>query len=617
MEYPSIVKEQPAIYSKPFDFKSFLKTLTARPGIYQMINETGEIIYVGKAKNLRNRVSSYFQKQDHSAKTKVMVSLIRHIEIVITQSENEALILENQFIKKYRPRYNVVFRDDKSYPYIFLSREDYPRLSIHRGKQRKAGDYFGPFTGSASARYSVSLMQKLFQIRQCENSVFKHRSRPCLQYQIKRCSGSCVGKISQQQYLEDVQLVRLFYQGKNESVIGQLSQRMQTASDALDFERAAQLRDQIVQLRRVLEKQAVHSSEVNVDIVAADRVEKISAIFVLHIRKGMVQGSRGFFPKVPADTSVEEVIESFLGHYYVNQNNELPREIVTSHPLSQSKDLARLLGESRSTNVRLVHQVKTSRSAWLEMANRNLKESIISKLASQSHSHKRLQSLMNELALDRLPYRMECFDISHFQGEQTVASCVVFEQGVAKKSDYRRFNITDVKAGDDYAAIEQAVRRRFKRLVKEDARLPDLLIIDGGKGQLNQAQKVLDDLELSQVTLISVAKGSDRKVGMEQIFFPSEAIARRLEEDSPGLHLIQAIRDEAHRFAITGHRGKRDKQRKTSVLEGIAGVGAKRRKAIIQHFGGLQEVKRAGVNDLKGVEGISQQLAQVIYDHLH
>ena len=582
-----------------------------------MINVAGEIIYVGKAKNLKKRVSSYFQKQDHTAKTKVMVSLIDSIQIVITESENEALILENQFIKKYRPRYNVVFRDDKTYPSIFLSDEDYPRLSIHRGRQNKKGHYFGPFTGSSAARYSISLMQKLFLIRQCENSVFKHRSRPCLQYQIKRCSGSCVGKISQQDYLKDVNLVRLFYQGKNESVIDNLNQRMQKAAENLEYEMAAQVRDQIIALRRVLEKQSVQMSDSNIDIIAAGVTEKTAGIFVLHIRNGMVQGNRNFFPKVPDNIQAVELIESFIGHFYSNPQNELPAEIIVNHSLSEAKQIEALLSETRSNKVRLAHKVKTNRAAWLEMAVRNMKEMIATRLATKSHTQKRMQSLMDELSLDKLPLRMECFDISHFQGEQTVASCVVFEQGQAKKSDYRRFNINNVAAGDDYAAIEQAVRRRFQRLVKEEARLPDLLIIDGGKGQLNQAQKVLEELELAQVTLISVAKGSDRKVGMEQIFFPSEAVARRLEEDSIGLLLIQAIRDEAHRFAITGHRGKRDKLRKTSILEGIPGVGAKRRRAIIQYFGGLQEVKRAGVSDLKQVDGISQSLAEVIYDHLH
>ncbi len=586
-----------------------------------MFNSAGEIIYVGKAKNLNNRVSSYFQKQDHSAKTKVMVSLICDIQIVITESENEALILENQFIKKYRPRYNVVFRDDKTYPSIFLSDEAYPRLSIHRGSQSKKGDYFGPFTGSTAARYSISLMQKLFQIRQCENSVFNYRSRPCLQYQIKRCSGSCVGKISQQNYAKDVELVRSFYLGKNESVLQVLTERMQLASEQLDFESAAQLRDQIIQLRRVLEKQSVQISDteigINIDVVAAASQEKTAGIFVLHIRNGQVIGSHNFFPKVHFETSVEEIIESFIGQYYTNRQNELPAEIITNFPLNNELELAQLIAENRQSKLRLSHIVISSRAAWVDMAGRNLNEMLLAKLASKNHTQKRMQALMDELFLDKLPIRMECFDISHFQGENTVASCVVFEQGQPKKADYRKFNIKNVKAGDDYAAIEQAVRRRFKRLVKEDAKLPELLIIDGGKGQLNQAEKVLEELGIEQVTLISVAKGTDRKVGMEQIFFPSEAIARRLAEDSLALHLIQAIRDEAHRFAITGHRGKRDKQRKTSTLEEIEGIGAKRRKAIIQHFGGLQEVKRAGVNDLKQVEGISSSLAQIIYDHLH
>ena len=603
--------------SEPFNSEQFLKNLTTRPGIYQMLNKSDEIIYVGKAKNLKNRVSSYFQKQDHSPKTKVMVAQIRDIRIVVTESENEALILENQFIKKYRPRYNVIFRDDKSYPYIFLSNEDYPRLSIHRGAQNKKGDYFGPFTGSTAARYSIALMQKLFLIRQCENSVFKYRSRPCLQYQIKRCSGSCVDLISKEEYQNDVNLVRMFYKGKNESVLKELTSRMEAASESLNFEVAAQIRDQIIHLRRVLEKQSVQGTGVDIDIVAAGVLEKNAGIFLLHIRNGLVQGSRNFFPKMPADTSEVEILESFLGHYYSANNNEVPKEIITNLAIEDEDNLSRVLSELRGCNVRLAHKVKSDRAAWIDMAKRNLKEMLSARVATQDHSKKRMQTLMDELNLDKLPFRMECFDISHFHGEETVASCVVFENGQAKKSDYRRFNIKDVEAGDDYAAIEQAVSRRFHRLVKEDARLPDLLLIDGGKGQLNQAQKVIEDLELDQVTVIGVAKGTERRAGMEQIFFPAEAVPRRLDEDSPGLHLIQAIRDEAHRFAITGHRGKREKKRKTSILEGIPGVGAKRRKAIIQHFGGIQGVKRAGVSDLKEVEGISLSLAQLIYDHLH
>lgn len=608
-----------------FDVKNFLSTLTLRPGIYKMLNKTNEIIYIGKAKNLKNRVSSYFQKTDHVAKTKVMVAQITNVEVMITASENDALVLEQQLIKKHRPRYNVIFRDDKSYPYILLSDEEYPRLSIHRGKQTKKGEYFGPFTGSTAARYSIALMQKLFAIRQCENSTFKYRSRPCLQYQIKRCSGSCVNKISKEDYLQDVNLVRLFYRGQNESVTKALKERMELASSHLEFELAARYRDQLIHLRRVLEKQSVHHLNQNktiaIDALAVKIEEKLAVVFLLQIRNGMVQGSKQFFPKIPNQTCKEEVLQSFIEHYYTENKNEIPHELICEDlnllDIESRNDIENTLTHLSERKVKLLSQVKTNKSAWLNMANNNATQLLKSKLEAKTHTQKRLQMLMVELSLDRLPIRMECFDISHFQGEETVASCVVFEHGVAKKSDYRRFNINDVTKGDDYAAIEQAVRRRFKRLVKEEARLPDLLLIDGGKGQLNQAQKVLEDLDISDVTLVSVAKGSDRKVGMEQIFFPSEAIAKRLEEDSPALHLIQAIRDEAHRFAITGHRGKRDKKRKTSTLEGIAGVGAKRRRSIIQHFGGLQEVSRAGVEDLMKVDGINKSLAILIYDYLH
>ncbi|MGB0495831.1 MAG: excinuclease ABC subunit UvrC [Kangiellaceae bacterium] len=608
-----------------FDVKHFLKTLTLRPGIYQMLNQSNEIIYIGKAKNLKNRVSSYFQKSDHTPKTKVMVAQIASVEVMVTASENDALVLEQQLIKKHRPRYNVIFRDDKSYPYILLSDEEYPRLSIHRGKQTKKGEYFGPFTGSTAARYSIALMQKLFAIRQCENSIFNYRSRPCLQYQIKRCSGSCVNKISKKDYLKDVHLVRLFYRGKNDSVANALNDRMEEASNNLEFELAARYRDQLIHLRRVLEKQSVHhlnqNKSVAIDALSVKVEEKLAVVFLLQIRNGMVQGSKQFFPKIPHQTSQDEILHSFIEHYYSQNKNEIPHELICedlhSFELEARKDIESVLAHLAERKVKILTQVKTNKSAWINMASNNAVQLLKSKLETKTHTQKRMQMLMDELSLDRLPMRMECFDISHFQGEETVASCVVFEQGVAKKSDYRRFNINDVAKGDDYAAIEQAVRRRFKRLVKEEAKLPDLLLIDGGKGQLNQAQKVLEDLDISDVTLISVAKGSDRKVGMEQIFFPSEAIAKRLEEDSPALHLIQAIRDEAHRFAITGHRGKRDKKRKTSTLEGIPGVGAKRRRAIIKHFGGLQEVNRAGVEDLIEVEGINKSLAISIYDYLH
>ena len=604
-----------------FEHQHFLKNLTNLPGIYQMISGEGDIIYIGKAKNLKKRVSSYFQKQEHPPKTKVMVKQIRNIQVIVTDSENEALILENQLIKKHKPRYNVIFRDDKTYPYILLSADKFPRLSIHRGRQTQQGNYFGPFPGSSSARYSISLMQKLFAIRQCENSVFNYRSRPCLQYQIKRCSGSCVGKISEADYQQDVELVRLFYEGKNQTVIDELTERMEKASEQLEFEHAARLRDQIVNLRRVLEKQSVNSLNAgrsnSVDIIAADSKEKLAAVFVLHVRNGIVQGSRQYFPKLPKNTSNSEILSSFIGHFYPQNQQDIPSEIVVNEAVDGVEFLSDLLTNLAKRNVKIVNQVKTSKASWLVMANKNVEQILVSKLQAKSHLQKRMQVLQDELGMDKLPFRMECFDISHFQGESTVASCVVFEQGQAKKSDYRRFNIKQIKEGDDYAAIEQAVRRRFSRLVKEEAKLPDLLLIDGGKGQLNQAQKVLEELNLPQVTLIGVAKGSDRKVGMEQIFFPSEAIARRLPEDSPGLHLIQAIRDEAHRFAITGHRGKRDKKRQTSTLEGIPGVGAKRRKQLIQHFGGLQEVKRAGIEDIKQVSGINEKLAELIYDFLH
>jgi excinuclease ABC subunit C len=598
----------------PFDHKSFLKTLTQRPGVYRMLDVEGRVLYVGKARDLKRRVSSYFSRA-LNRRIQLMVSQIGSIEVTVTHTEAEALILENTLIKALKPRYNILLRDDKSYPYIFLSAEEFPRLTYHRGAKKEKGRYFGPYPNAGSMRDTLQLMQKLFPVRQCDESFFRNRSRPCLQYQIKRCTAPCVGFISPAEYAEDVADAELFLEGKASRVIDSLVRRMESASQKLEFEQAARFRDQISTLRRIQEKQYVTGERGDLDIIACFTAGGMSCVQVFYVRGGRNLGNKTFFPSNPEEAGDEGIISAFIPQYYLGK--QIPREIVVSHIPDEWELLQEVLSQQAGKSVQIKGRVRGHRSRWLEMAVSNARLALESRLASKAGVQGRLEAVQAALKLDELPQRLECFDISHTGGELTVASCVVFDQNGPLKSDYRRFNIEGIAPGDDYAAMAQVLDRRYTRIQAGEGKLPDILLIDGGKGQLRAAADVLEELAVSDVLLLGVAKGPDRKPGMEQLFLLGRDVPIILPADSPALHLIQQIRDEAHRFAITGHRQRRQKQRKTSVLEQIPGVGPKRRQVLLKQFGGLQGIERAGVEDLSRVEGISRHLAEQIYQVFH
>lgn len=599
----------------PFDAKAFLKTLTTRPGVYRMLNAQGEVIYVGKARNLVKRVGSYFTRSASPPKTRAMVSQIDNIEVTVTNTENEALILENNLIKELRPRYNVLLRDDKSYPYIFLSGDEFPRLSYHRGAKRAKGRYFGPYPSAGAVKNTLSLLQKLFRIRQCEDSFYNNRSRPCLQYQIKRCTAPCVNYVTQDAYADDVRHATMFLEGKDSQVIDELVKRMEQASEKLEFEMAAQIRDQIGSLRRVQERQYVSGGTGDLDVIVSAYKNGVGCVQVFFIRGGHQLGNKTFFPKHTQDVDAAEILSAFMPQYYLGK--QVPAEVLVNHPLEDQDLLENVLAEQAGRKVVINHNVRGDRARWVKMAVMNVEDALQRQLASKSGMRARYEALQEAFALDDLPQRLECFDISHTMGEATVASCVVFNEEGPLKSDYRRFNIEDITPGDDYAAMNQALSRRYTRLKKGEGKLPDILFIDGGKGQMSEAVKVLQELQITEVTLIGVAKGPERKAGEETLFLSGDDDPIILPPDSPALHLIQQIRDEAHRFAITGHRQRRAKARSQSPLEGIPGVGPKRRRDLLKQFGGWQEVARAGVDDLAKVSGISRDLAQKIYDALH
>lgn len=599
-----------------FDAKAFLKTLTPRPGVYQMHNAEGEVLYVGKAGNLKKRVSSYFSRSAQTAKTRSLVSQIKSVQVTVTRSETEALLLENNLIKNLKPRYNILLRDDKSYPYIYLSgHPDFPRLGFHRGAQRGKGQYFGPYPSAGAVRECLNLLQKVFPVRQCEDSFFSNRSRPCLQYQIKRCTAPCVGLVDRETYQEDVRHAVMFLGGKSSQVVDEWVLRMETAAAALNFERAAHYRDQIGKLRRVQEKQYVSGETGDIDVVAVAAKSGVGCVQVFYVRGGLLLGNKPFFPIHTQDESETEILAAFLPQYYLGK--DVPAEILVNQPLSEIDLLEQALAAQAGRRVTITSRVKGERARWLEMALTNAQESLAGKLASKAGMRSRMVALQEALGLKQPPCRMECFDISHSMGEATVASCVVFNEEGALKSDYRRFNIDNITPGDDYAAMHQALLRRYTRLKEGEGKLPDILFIDGGKGQLSEAVKVLEALQLSGVTLVGIAKGPDRKPGLETLFLSGSNSAIILPKDSAALLLIQQIRDEAHRFAISGHRQRRDKTRSGSQLEKIPGLGPKRRRSLLSQFGGMSEVARAGVEDLASVEGISRQLAQRIYDNFH
>ncbi len=597
-----------------FDYKSFLKNLTRLPGVYRMLGADGDVLYVGKAKDLKRRVSSYFSRAQNR-RIQLMVARIRSIEVTVTHTEAEALILENNLIKSLKPKYNILLRDDKSYPYIYLSADTYPRLAYHRGKRTAKGRFFGPYPNAGSMRETLQLLQKLFPVRQCDDTFYNNRSRPCLQYQIKRCGAPCVGLISEADYAQDVRDAVLFLEGKANQVIDGLVRRMEKAAAVLDFEQAARLRDQIAALSRVQEKQYITGERGNMDIIACVAKGGAACIQLFFIRNGRNLGNKSFFPSTAGVEREGEILSAFVAQYYIGK--QIPQEILLSHALDDKPLLEQVLTQESGHPVKLRQQVRGNRAQGLRMALQNARLALDAKLASKAGMQRRVEALQQALSLDETPGRMECFDISHTGGELTVASCVVFDATGPVKSDYRRFNIEGIQGGDDYAAMAQALTRRYTRIQTGEGVLPDILFIDGGKGQLQAAATVLEELAVIGVQLVGVAKGPDRRPGMEQLFLFGAESPIILPADSPALHLIQQLRDEAHRFAITGHRQRRDKSRKTSVLEQIPGIGSKRRQRLLKQFGGLQGIARAGIVDLERVEGISRKLAEQIYAAFH
>lgn len=602
-----------------FDAAAFLKTLTTKPGVYRMLDDCGEVLYVGKAKNLKNRVSSYFQKTAKDSKTMALVARIEDVSVTVTGSETEALLLEQSQIKAWRPPYNIIFKDDKSYPYIFLSTEDqYPRLAFHRGAQKKKGRYFGPFPSAYSVRDSLNVLEKAFLVRQCEDSYFKNRSRPCLQYQIKRCSGPCCELISEEAYRGDVNSAIKFLEGKNAEVMADYRARMDAASEQLEFERAAAYRDQIQHLRRIQEQQYVVSSGGDIDVVYAEQSPSGLCVLVMFIRKGRMLGNKTFYPNNRLDQGLGEVLTAFLAQFYLDDGKtlDLPDEIVVNALLSDKSLLVDTLSELKGKKIAVKDRVRGTRARWLEIASNTAQQALGSHVAKKDNLATRFKSLQEALSLETPPGRLECFDISHTQGEATVASCVVFNESGPLKSDYRLFNIEGITPGDDYAAMDQALRRRYARIQSGEGRLPDVLFIDGGKGQLTQAQRVLEELSVTGVRVIGIAKGPTRKAGLESLI-ELDGSELDMRPDDPGLHLIQHIRDESHRFAITGHRARRGKKRTESQLDGIAGIGPTRRRNLLRHFGGVKQVLSASQEELSKVEGVSQKLAAEIYATLH
>ncbi|MCQ4165358.1 excinuclease ABC subunit UvrC [Tahibacter harae] len=602
--------------SPPFDGKAFVRHLSNSPGVYRMIDERGELLYVGKARDLKKRVGSYFLKPRLEPRIMAMISQIARVETTLTRTEGEALILEAQLIKSLKPRYNILLRDDKSYPYIFLSAgPEAPRMGFHRGAKNEKGRYFGPFPSGYAVRESLALMQKLFLVRQCEDSYFRNRSRPCLQYQIKRCSAPCVNLIGADDYAASVRHAALFLEGKSTQVIDELVARMEQASRTLEFEKAAALRDQIATLKQLHARHYVHGASADMDVLGCRIDNGLACVSVLFFRNGISLGSRDFFPRLPLDASEADVLAAFIAQYYLER--PLPEEIIVSHAGEEMPLLAEALASQAGRKVEIKSQVRAERARFLELAQKNAAAALAARLASRQTVRDRFETLRELLQLDEVPARIECFDISHTMGEATVASCVVFGPEGAEKSHYRRFNISGIAPGDDYAAMHQALERRYKRLAAGEGLLPDILLIDGGKGQVAQALDVLAGLGVSGVQVVGVAKGPERRAGHETLILGASGQSIWPGPDSPASHLIQAIRDEAHRFAITGHRQRREKAREKSSLEEIPGVGARRRSALLKQFGGIGGIAAAGVEELMQVKGVSRDLAERIYARFH
>ena len=657
-------KSRPTMDAPLFDAQSVLAVMSQRPGVYRMLDADGEVLYVGKARNLKKRVSNYFRASGLDTKTMALVSHIAAIDVTVTNSETEALLLEQNLIKKLKPPYNIQLRDDKTYPYIMLTHKDaYPRLAFYRGSRRRDATFFGPYPSASAVRESLSLLQKVFRVRQCEDSYFRNRSRPCLQYQIGRCTAPCVGYISPSDYSLDVQDASLFLQGRSDTLIQSLGQRMEQKANALEYEQAARIRDKISDLRRIQSQQVISGDGSDADVLAAVLEGAYTCVHVIVIRGGRIIGSRNFFPKDKLAETAADLLAAFIAQYYLRDGGELaaaaiPAEVVVFPLIKEQKGLQDALSAAAGKAVSLRGNVRGHRARWRDLALSNAQQAIQSHINNRQSMFKRFEQLQSVLGLDALPQRIECFDISHTMGESTVAACVVFDHNGPLKSDYRRYNIEGIQGGDDYAAMDQALTRRYSKLssqlqalqdapttgpgegaddqasdlapdsthigsVKDQAllasKVPDILLIDGGKGQLSQAIDVLQGCQLPEIMLIGIAKGISRRAGQETLFV---ATADGMQElaipgHSPALHLLQQVRDEAHRFAITGHRQRRAKTRQQSPLEQIPGLGPSRRRELLKYFGGQQEIMRASEADLARTPGISKKLAAVIYESLH
>jgi len=621
-----------------FDSDAFLRVVTEQAGVYRMYDHKQVVIYVGKAKHLKKRLSSYFRKDVGSVKTKALVAQICAIDVTVTHTEGEALILENNYIKKYQPKYNILLRDDKSYPYLLITAHKHPKLGLHRGGKRIKGDYFGPFPTVGAVWQSLRLMQKLFPIRQCEDSYYRARSRPCLQHQLGRCSAPCVDKISEEDYQEQVNLAKLFLKGKSSGVIEQLVERMEAASSQLQFEHAAKYRDQIATLRKVQQQQFVSGVAAEMDVVGLYRLKAQTCVHLLCIRDHKILGSKSYFPVVPSETTDSEILQAFISQHYlsnfvqiddatkqatddIEHVSNIPKEIVIQEPVEQSKELISLLVSQAQHDVKISSNSRSERAQYLKLACTNAQNALVTRNSHKESMQARFAALNEVFELEQGIHRIECFDISHTMGQQTVASNVVFNQEGPLKSDYRRYNVHGITPGDDYAAMAFALNKRYSKLKNKEANVegvPDIVFIDGGKGQLAKAEEFFNQLSLTKTPLlVGVAKGESRKPGLETLILAGSHQLISLPATSPALHLVQHIRDESHRFAIAGHRAKRQKASKKSVLESVEGIGTKKRQSLLKFLGGIQEVIKADLNTLEKVPGISKVLAKNIYDALH
>jgi excinuclease ABC subunit C len=602
--------------SEQFDAKVFVDSLPGRPGVYRMLDGDGLILYVGKARNLKSRVASYFQPSNVQPKVQALIAKTANMEVTITNSDTEALLLEYNLIKKHRPRFNVVLRDDKSFPYLHLeTNHEFPRLNFYRGSRKEPGKYFGPYPSAGAVRDTLQQLQKLFRIRNCDDTYFANRSRPCLQYQIQRCTAPCVGLVSKEHYARDVSAAIKVLEGRNDEVGEELGRRMDAAAERLDFEEAAQLRDQLAKLKVIQAQQIVTAgADHDADVIAIAAANGEYCVALMFVRAGRSLGSTTFFPKAPF-AELPEVLAAFVMQYYLER--DAPAEIIVEQDFDEMQLLETTLSQRLTHKVRICSSVRGIRARWLEMMHTNAEQALNMRRLARAGIESSLEDVREAFDLDEAPNRLECFDISHTGGTDTVASCVVFGVEGPLKSDYRRFNISGIQPGDDYAAMYQALTRRYKRVRDGEVVKPDILLIDGGKGQLAEAAKVLEELGVGGITLIGVAKGVDRRVGQEQLFLLGQDTPTILAPDSRALHLIQRVRDEAHRFAIAGHRKKRAKRHSQSILETIPGLGPVKRRELLKQFGGLQGILRAGIDDFIQIRGLGRELAQVIYEHLH